>query len=52
MSEFDPLEERVRNVLSTYTLEELLELNEIEVHELVLQLVNDGTIILPDLEPL
>jgi hypothetical protein len=48
----DPMEERVRNTLETYTLEELLELNEIEVHELVLHLVNDGILSLPDAEPL
>jgi hypothetical protein len=49
---YDPLEERVASVLQTYTLEELLELNEIEVHELVYRLVTDGVLNLPSVEPL
>jgi DNA-binding protein Fis len=49
---YDPIEERVRNVLETYTFEELLEYNDTELYEMVLRLVVDGVLTLPDVEPL
>jgi hypothetical protein len=48
----EDMEDRVRDLLETYSLEELLEMSDVTVYELVLRLVQDGTIELPAVEPL
>lgn len=48
----EDLEDRISDLLELYSLEDLLEMSDITVHELVLRLVEDGTIELPKVEPL
>lgn len=49
---YDSLSEHVEKTLEVFSLEELLETCDITVYELVLRLVEDGTITLPNIEAL
>jgi hypothetical protein len=46
------LEDCVNAALELYTLEEILEHNDVSVTELLLLLVENGTVSLPEIEPL
>jgi hypothetical protein len=46
------LEKAVEHSLDIYTLEEILDYNDVTVSELLVMLVQDGTIKLPEVEPL
>lgn len=46
------LRERIRILLETYTFEELLEENEIEIEDVVLFLYQEYDLHLPEMEPL
>jgi hypothetical protein len=45
-------EQAIEECLELYTLEEILEHNDLLVSELLLRLLQDGTITLPEVEPL
>lgn len=46
------LEDCVNAALELYTLEEILEHNDLAVNEVLLMLVENGTVSLPEVEPL